>query len=52
MVRIVEHYAEKTLLALADHGDIGAMLPHDGTERRGGARRHRGEERDAQEGGL
>jgi transaldolase len=21
---------EKTLLALADHGDIGAMLPHDG----------------------
>jgi transaldolase len=21
---------EKTLLALADHGEIGAMLPHDG----------------------
>src|SRR3989441_1785026 len=27
---------EKTLLALADHGDIGAMLPHDGGDAEGG----------------
>jgi transaldolase len=26
---------EKTLLALADHGDIGAMLPHDGGDAEG-----------------
>ena len=26
----VDTMPEKTLLALADHGEIGAMLPHDG----------------------
>jgi hypothetical protein len=48
---------EKTLLAFADHGSVGAMLPHQG---RGGVRRvlgraarlHRAQERAARKGRL